>query len=132
MKHFHLELFCAIINHSHAQLSIHRLKDHLHQSFRLAPHVSGTAHVKPRDYDSAEPLESIDAATPTPPSSPSKTRKAPLLPGDLLEAENGVLRIYKFVGFEEAQWVLPEAKPELPLEAAARHFHRPLASPSLA
>jgi len=35
-----------------------------------------------------------------------------LLPGDLLEAENGALRIYKFVGFEEAQWVLPEAKPD--------------------
>ncbi|MEI9811996.1 MAG: hypothetical protein WDO18_04690 [Acidobacteriota bacterium] len=30
--------------------------------------------------------------------------------GDVLEA-GGALRILKFVGFEEAQWVLPEAKP---------------------
>jgi len=29
---------------------IHRLKDHLRQQVRFAPHVSGTALVKPRDY----------------------------------------------------------------------------------
>ena len=88
---------------------IHRLKDNLHQSFRLAPHVSGTAHVKPRDY---EPGESIDAATPYAAFFALKDTEGPLLPGDLLEAENGALRIYKFVGFEEAQWLLPEAKPD--------------------
>ena len=33
-----------------------------------------------------------------------------------LEAEDGSLRIFKFVGFEEAQWVLPEAKPEAAAE----------------
>ena len=32
----------------------------------------------------------------------------PLLPGDLLEDETGALRIFKFVGFEEACWLLPE------------------------
>ena len=88
---------------------IHRLKDHLHQSFRLAPHVSGTAHVKPRDY---EPGESVDAATPYAAFFALKDTEGPLLPGDLLESENGALRIYKFVGFEEAQWLLPEAKPD--------------------
>ncbi len=35
----------------------------------------------------------------------------PLEVGDLLEAPDGSLRIFKFVGFEEAQWVLPELKP---------------------
>ena len=40
---------------------IHRLKDHLRQPFRLAPHVSGTAYVKPRDYEAGD---SIDASTP--------------------------------------------------------------------
>ncbi|MDP9112310.1 MAG: hypothetical protein M3O20_01360 [Acidobacteriota bacterium] len=88
---------------------IHRLKDHLQQSFRLAPHVSGTAHVKPRDY---EPGESIDAPTPYAAFFVLKDTEGPLLPGDLLEAENGALRIYKFVGFEEAQWLLPESKPD--------------------
>jgi len=38
-----------------------------------------------------------------------KDGAAPLAPGDLLEDENGALRIFKYVGFEEAQWVLPEA-----------------------
>lgn len=88
---------------------IHRLKDHLHQSFRLAPHVSGSANVKPRDY---EPGESIDAATPYTAFFALKDTAEPLHPGDLLECEGGALRIYKFVGFDEAQWVLPEAKPE--------------------
>jgi hypothetical protein len=99
---------------------IHRLKDHLHQSFRLAPHVSGTAHVKPRDYEAVEPgepVESIEAATPYAAFFALKETEGPLLPGDLLEAENGALRIYKFVGFEEAQWLLPEAKPESAAEA---------------
>jgi len=87
---------------------IHRLKDHLQQSFRLAPHLSGTAHVKPRDY---EPGDSIDAATPYAAFFALKETAAPLAPGDLLESEGGSLRIYKFVGFEEAQWVLPETPP---------------------
>lgn len=86
---------------------IHRLKDHLHQSFRQAPHVSGAANVKPRDY---EPGESIDASTPYAAFFALQETAAPLVPGDLLEAEGGALRIYKFVGFEEAQWVLPEVK----------------------
>jgi hypothetical protein len=97
---------------------IHRLKDHLHQSFRLAPHVSGTAHVKPRDY---EPGESVDAATPYAAYFALKETEGPLLPGDLLETENGALRIYKFVGFEEAQWLLPEVKPDAAGEPVLVH-----------
>jgi hypothetical protein len=88
---------------------IHRLKDHLHQSFRQAPHVSGSANVKPRDY---QPGDSIEAASPYAAFFALKETAAPLAPGDLLES----LRIYKFVGFEEAQWVLPEAKPDAPTE----------------
>ncbi len=92
---------------------IHRLKDHLRQSFRLAPHVTGSANVKPRDY---EPSDSIEASTPYAAFFVLKETAAPLAPGDLLEPEGGVLRIYKFVGFEEAQWVLPEAKPDAATE----------------
>jgi hypothetical protein len=33
--------------------------------------------------------------------------EAPLEPGDVLESETGGLRIFKFVGFEEARWALP-------------------------
>ncbi len=93
---------------------IHRLKDHLHQSFRQAPHVSGAANVKPRDYEAGD---SIEASSPYAAFFALKETAEPLNPGDLLESEGGVLRIYKFVGFEEAQWVLPEAKPESATEA---------------
>ena len=97
---------------------IHRLRPHLHQSFRLAPHVSGAALVKPRDY---EPGDSVDAATPYAAYFALLETSAPLVPGDLLEAEGGALRIYKFVGFEEAQWVVPEAPPSAAAEEALAH-----------
>ena len=41
----------------------------------------------------------------------------PLAVGDLLEFGDGQLRICKYVGFEPAQWVLPEAKLHIPVEA---------------
>ncbi len=88
---------------------IHRLKDHLRQQFRYGPHVSGTASVKPRDY---EPGPSIEAPTPYAAYFALRDSETPLEVGDLLESEDGTLRIYKFVGFEEALWVLPEAKAE--------------------
>jgi hypothetical protein len=85
---------------------IHRLKDHLRQHFRFAPHVSGMALVKPRDYELGD---SVVAPTPYAAYFERKDSAEPLVPGDLLEAaEQGDLRIFKFVGFEEAQWVLPE------------------------
>jgi hypothetical protein len=42
---------------------------------------------------------------------------SPLAVGDLLEFEDGQLRICKYVGFEPAQWVLPEPKLQIPVEA---------------
>jgi len=33
-----------------------------------------------------------------------------LQPGDILESDSGELRIYKYIGFEQAQWQLPEIK----------------------
>ena len=50
------------------------------------------------------------------------TQPAPCLKdvGDLLEGEDGQLRICKYVGFELAQWVVPELKQpsEPPAESA--------------
>ena len=48
-----------------------------------------------------------------------KDTGAPLEVGDLLETQDGILRIFKFVGFEEAQWLLPEAKSEVNAEVPA-------------
>src|SRR5215471_19985008 len=95
---------------------IHRLKDHLRQQFRFAPHMSGTATVKPRDY---APGEEITSSTPYAAFFAMKESGTPLEVGDLLEAQDGVLRIFKFVGFEEAQWVLPEVKTEVSAVTAA-------------
>jgi hypothetical protein len=88
---------------------VHRLKDHLRASFRSAPHVIGTASIKPGHY---EPGGSIEAPSPYAAFFAMRDAGTPLSVGDLLEAENGALRICKFVGFEEANWVVPETKPE--------------------
>lgn len=92
---------------------IHRLKEHLRNQVRYAPHVSGTATVKPRDYQPATTGEDlVEAETPYAAFFALKDSAAPLEVGDLLESvADGSLRIFKFVGFEEAQWTLPEQKP---------------------
>jgi len=86
---------------------VFRMKDSPRQQFRWAPHVSGTAGAKPRDYEQrgqVEALHEYDAW--------KLLREAgtPLEVGDLLEAEGGRLSICKYVGFEPAQWVIPEVK----------------------
>lgn len=90
---------------------IHRLKDHLRQNFRFAPHLSGTASVKLRDYETAEDAM-VEASSPYAAFFALREAPRPVQIGDLLECEDGSLRIFKFVGIEEAQWILPEAKPE--------------------
>lgn len=89
-----------------ASYRIHRLKDHLRPAFRSAPHVSGPAEVKPRDYTAGDVVE---APSPYAAFFALRETDAALEVGDMLEAEDGALRICKFVGFEEARWVLPEA-----------------------
>ncbi len=88
---------------------IHRLKDHLRSSFRHGPHTSGRASVKPRDYALAD---SIEAASPYAAFFALRAAGAPLEVGDLLETPEGALSICKFVGFEDADWVVPDPKPE--------------------
>jgi len=83
------------------------MKDSPRQHFRWAPHVSGCASPKPRDYDQrgeVDALHEYDAWRIL------RESGDPLLVGDLLESENAELRICKYVGFEPAQWVLPEPK----------------------
>lgn len=89
---------------------VHRLKDHLRQPFRFAPHVSGTALIKPRDYDARQEVE---AATPYAAYFDLRDSEEPLAVGDVLEC-GGMLYIFKFVGFEEARWVVPEPKGDQP------------------
>ena len=86
---------------------IYRIKEAPQQQFRWAPHVGGSASVKPKDYEQrgqVEALHEYDAWR------AMRETGEPLVVGDLLETDNGQLRICKYVGFEPAQWVLPEPK----------------------
>jgi hypothetical protein len=97
---------------------IYRMKDSPRQQFRWAPHVSGCASVKPKDYDQQGEIEALheyDAWKSLRESDQS------LIVGDLLEVDGGRLSICKYVGFEPAQWILPEPKAPVdgvPLEVA--------------
>ena len=71
--------------------------------------MSGTATLKARDYS---PGDAIEASSPYAAFFQMKEAGTPLEVGDLLESEGGGLRIFKYVGFEEAQWLVVEDKRE--------------------
>ena len=86
------------------------MKDAPRQQFRWAPHVSGAANVKPKDY---EPAGEVEAENEYAAWALLRDSEAPLLVGDLLEptsldAPADRLRICKYVGFEAAQWLIIE------------------------
>jgi hypothetical protein len=85
---------------------IHRLKESQRQQFRWAPHTSGVTIAKPKDYEKGALTE---AASPYAVWLALRDTDEQLQVGDLLELENGDLRIYKYIGFEEARWFVPEA-----------------------
>lgn len=86
---------------------IHRIKDSPRQQFRFAPHVTGAAHIKPRDYQDSG---FVEAANEYEAWRMMRDSEQPLDVGDVLETETGKLRICKYVGFEAAEWVVPEVK----------------------
>lgn len=96
---------------------IHRMKENPRQQFRWAPHVSGTANARPKDY---EPGAEIEAENEYAAWALLRESATPLMVGDLLELEGGQLRICKYVGFEEARWFIPESRvPESPAPDSA-------------
>lgn len=87
---------------------IFRMKENHRQQFRWAPHTSGVTLLKPKEFEASGEVEAnsvYDAWEML------RTSDHPLQVGDLLEIPEQDLRIYKYVGFEEAKWVLPEPKP---------------------
>lgn len=87
-------------------LRVFRLRDHLRQGFRNGPHMSGVSQVKPRDYQEDFTMECDSAYTAW--ATLRGTERAIQI-GDLIEINGSDLKIAKFVGFDEARWVLPEA-----------------------
>jgi len=86
---------------------MHRIKQSPGEAFRWAAHTGGLAIVKERDYERGEDLEahSIYAAWKA-----LGLSERPLAAGDLIQDEFGKLHILKYIGFEPAQWFVPEAK----------------------
>jgi len=102
---------------------IYRMKDSARQQFRWAPHTIGVTVVKLRDY---EPVHTIEASSPYAVWMRLNDSETPLQIGDILESECGELRIYKYVGFEEAQWQVREVKTALESTAAGTVCQEPL------
>jgi hypothetical protein len=89
---------------------VHRIKETPREAFRWAPHTGGLAIAKAKDY---EPGEELEAATPYAAWKFLAQQGAPLRPGDLLEClQPPSLQITKYIGFEPAQWFVPETKGE--------------------
>jgi hypothetical protein len=83
------------------------MKDAARQQFRWAPHVSGAANIKPKDF---EPSIEVEAENEYAAWALLRESDSALAVGDVLEnAENagGQLRICKYVGFEDARWFIP-------------------------
>lgn len=86
---------------------LYRMKDNVRQQFRWAPQTSGASISKPKDY---EQIDVIEDSGPYAVWMALKDTAEPLQVGDILESDSGELRIYKYVGFEEARWQVPEVK----------------------
>jgi hypothetical protein len=87
---------------------IHRLKEIPRQQFRWAPHTPGVSIVKQKDY---EPGPAIEAASPYALWLAVRETDQAIAVGDVIEQDGGQLRIFKYIGFEEAQWYVPEPAP---------------------
>lgn len=86
---------------------VHRMKEAPRQQFRWAPHTSGVTAIKPKDF---EPAGEVCAEGFYDAWMSLRGTEDSLEIGDVLESEAGEIRICKYVGFEEARWVLPEVK----------------------
>ena len=83
------------------------MKDQASQQFRWAPHVSGATQIKRKDYDEGG---AVEAANEYAAWQALRAAGSSLRVGDLLENSAGELRICKYVGFDAAQWIVPEVK----------------------
>lgn len=88
---------------------IHRLKETVRQQFRWAAHTAGTTTVKLKDYEGGGTVEADSTYAAW---LELKDTGDAIAVGDLLESESGELRIYKYIGFEGAEWFVPEPRPD--------------------
>jgi hypothetical protein len=84
---------------------LYRMKDSPRQNFRWAPHTIGPAQAKQKDYDLAGEHNAPSAYSLWQSLKPTE---ASLQVGDIIELPDGSLRIFKYVGFEEVEWLAAE------------------------
>ena len=87
---------------------IFRMKEQARLSFRAAPHTSGESAAKLKDYVEAESIEALNTYEAW---ELLRATERPLEVGDILESELGAIKICKYIGFDDAKWILPEVKP---------------------
>lgn len=90
-----------------ASFKIHRLRDTAAAQFRWAPHTSGAAIVKLKDYEPAS--DPIEASSPYALFNSLRGTAEELRVGDLLELPDASLKIFKYVGLEDASWFVSQA-----------------------
>lgn len=106
-----------------AIFQIHRMKESARLAFRSAAHTAGLAMIKPKDYEREGEAEGSSAYGVW---ASLQDKDGALDVGDVLELPDGTLRIYKYVGFEEARWALPEVRSGLEAMPAASGAPPPL------
>ena len=92
------------------------MKEQSRLSFRAAPHTSGETAVKLKDYIEGG---SGEAASAYEVWESLRGTEQPLEVGDILESDLGGIKICKYIGFEDAKWILPEVKPAAEPETVA-------------
>lgn len=105
LKHFLLWLFTEY--NGAMRYRIHRMKEPAREAFRSAAHTSAPAVAKQKDYEVSGETEAENAYAGW---VALRETEHPLQTGDILEDETGALYIAKFIGFEPAQWWVPEPK----------------------
>src|ERR1700730_3622620 len=95
---------------------IHRLKESQRKQFRWAHQTSGVTIAKLKDYEKGALTEATSAYAVW---LALRDTDEQLQVGDLLELQSGELRIYKYIGFEDARWFVPETAPPLEAQAAS-------------
>jgi len=84
------------------------MKEQARLSFRSAPHTSGETAVKLKDYVEGG---TVEAESTYEAWELIRATEDPLAVGDVLESELGGIKICKYIGFDDAKWILPEVKP---------------------
>ena len=108
-----------------ARYRIYYLRESQRQHFRQAPPAPGPLKLKLKDYQPGGEIESASPYTAWKQSQETPGELPPIGVGDALESDTGALLLCRYVGFEEAEWFVPEAVSPPPAPEAESSPARP-------